>query len=102
MEIVGELAEMAKRNLANYPNVKVIIGNGAKGFEEEAPFDRIIVTCSARRVPEDLKEQLTEGGKMIIPVGEVFYSKLLLLEKKHGETIEKDLNCACSFVPLIE
>ncbi|RLF42709.1 MAG: protein-L-isoaspartate O-methyltransferase [Thermoplasmata archaeon] len=102
IERIPELARMARKRLSVYENVKVVVGNGALGFEEEAPFDRILVTCAAQKVPEALKKQLNEGGRMVIPVGSCFSARLLLLIKKQGRLLKEDLHCPCSFVPLVE
>ena len=57
-----------------YENIFCRIGDGYQGWPEQAPFDAIIVTCAPEKVPNPLKEQLAEGGRMIIPVGSVLYS----------------------------
>lgn len=69
IERLESLYEFAKENLKNYKNVKVILGDGSKGYKKEAPFDRIIITAAAPSIPEPLFEQLREKGIMIIPVG---------------------------------
>jgi len=102
VERIPELGAMARKNLRSYPNVKVFIGDGSKGLPEYAPFDRILVSCAASRVPEPLKDQLLEGGRMVIPVGHPLSADLILVEKKSGRIIETNLNFPCSFVPLVE
>ncbi len=83
-----------------YSNLKTRIGDGYKGWEEYAPFDAIMVTCSPTHIPERLIEQLAEGGKMIIPVGGTYVQELVLLQKKDGKIIEKDI-IPVRFVPMI-
>lgn len=71
VEYIPELAKMAEENLRilGYDNVKIIVGDGSKGYEPEAPYDKIYVTASAPDVPKPLIDQLKVGGKMVIPVG---------------------------------
>jgi len=87
IEIVKELGETAARTLRrlNYENVHVRVGDGYKGWPEAAPFDKIIVTCSPEKPPQPLIEQLAEGGRMVIPVGERYQQTLYLFTKKNGE-----------------
>lgn len=91
IEIVPELAESAAARLAQlgYTNVSVRAGDGYLGWPEEAPFDGIIVTCAPTSVPEPLREQLAEGGRMVIPLGpQSAVQWLTVLEKRHGRLIE--------------
>ena len=104
VELLEELAAEAKKNLAalSLDNVKIRHGNGYMGWPEEAPFDAIIVTAAPDIIPEKLIEQLNEGGKMIIPVGNVHSVQLLkLIMKKDGTIIEKEL-LPVRFVPMVE
>lgn len=102
IERFESLAERAKKVLSDlgYKNVKVIVGDGSRGLEEEAPFDRIIVTAGAPILPKTLVDQLAEGGKMVIPVGGSFSQALLLVEKEKGK-VKTTSVCGCVFVPLI-
>ena len=68
-----------------YDNVHAKVGDGFQGWPEHAPFDKIIVTCSPERVPVPLFQQLREGGRMVIPVGERYQQTLYLLTKKNGK-----------------
>ncbi len=99
IERIHELAEFAAGNLhrTGYSNVTVIEGDGSTGYENQAPYDRIMVTASAVRIPPKLIEQLKEGGKMVIPVGKEMY----LIGKKKGK-IEKAMLGYYMFVPLVE
>ena len=104
IELLEELAAKAKKTLSalNYDNVKMKHGNGYMGWPEEAPFDAIIVTAAPDIVPERLIEQLTDGGKMIIPVGKVHAAQSLkLITKKDGGIIGKDM-LPVRFVPMVE
>jgi len=103
VEIVSELGNKAKSLLKvlHYDNVFVKIGDGYKGWPEYAPFDAIIVTCAPTHVPEPLKEQLVEGGQMIIPVGETNYQQLILMIKKKGRLIQQAV-LPVRFVPMVD
>jgi protein-L-isoaspartate(D-aspartate) O-methyltransferase len=96
-EIRPELFEMARNNLRKYSNVTVILSDGSRGFAKEEPFDRIIVTASATKVPEPLVKQLKNDGIMVIPVGNEMYR----IEKK-GKQIEKTFLGHFVFVPLVD
>ncbi len=99
-EPLGRSADRLLKELG-YFNVKVKVGDGYKGWKEHAPFDAIIVTCSPTHVPEPLKEQLAEGGRMIIPVGESYDQKLVYIEKVGGKLIRKS-ELPVRFVPMID
>jgi protein-L-isoaspartate(D-aspartate) O-methyltransferase len=99
-EPLGRRADRLLKELG-YFNVKVKVGDGYKGWKEHAPFDAIIVTCAPTHVPNPLKEQLKEGGRMIIPVGESYAQKLIYLEKAGGELIQKS-ELPVRFVPMID
>ncbi len=103
MERIPSLAESARQNLkaAGYERmVEVIVGDGTKGLPEKAPFDRISIAAAAPYVPEPLRQQLAENGKMLIPVGGRYYQELTLVVRKGEKFIEKNLG-GCVFVPLI-
>ncbi len=103
IEIVEELGNKARSLLKvlQYDNVFVKIGDGYQGWPAYAPFDAIIVTCAPTHVPDPLKEQLVEGGKMIIPVGETNYQELILLVKKKGRLIQEAV-LPVRFVPMVD
>jgi protein-L-isoaspartate(D-aspartate) O-methyltransferase len=102
VEIVEPLAKNAETTLQRlgYKNVHVKIGDGYKGWPEEAPFDAIIVTCAPNKVPQPLVDQLKDGGRMVIPVGERFAQELYLLEKKNGRLKESAV-LPVRFVPMV-
>ena len=100
VERIPSLAERAKKLLEKLGyNVKVKIGDGTLGWIEHAPYDRIIVTAAGPHIPKPLIEQLKDGGKLIMPVGNYFSQDLILLEKKGKNLIKKNLG-GCQFVPL--
>jgi protein-L-isoaspartate(D-aspartate) O-methyltransferase len=103
LEIVQALAENARKNIMNAgygDRVKIISGDGSKGYAEKAPYDRVVVTAAAPRVPQPLVDQLKPGGVMLIPVGSVsLFQNLLKITKEDGEIKQKNL-CGVAFVPL--
>ena len=101
IEIIEPLALRAMTDLKRlgYDNVTVRIGDGYKGWPEFAPFDAVIVTCAPDHIPEPLIEQLRDGGRMIIPVGEPGNQSLHLLQK-HGNVVEQHSILAVRFVPM--
>ncbi|RPJ46589.1 MAG: protein-L-isoaspartate(D-aspartate) O-methyltransferase [Candidatus Latescibacterota bacterium] len=100
IEIVPELAEMARAHLSadGYDRVRVRTGDGYRGWPEEAPFQAIIVTAAPDHVPEPLIEQLDEGGRLVIPVGDV-YQELLVVTKEDG-MVRKRSVIPVRFVPM--
>jgi protein-L-isoaspartate(D-aspartate) O-methyltransferase len=83
-----------------YGNVTVTVGDGSQGLADAAPFDAIIVSAAAPRVPPALFEQLSEGGRMIVPVGPAQAQELQLVRKENGRASVTNLE-GCRFVPLI-
>src|SRR5438876_850783 len=102
VEIVEPLAKSAEATLARlgYTNIHIKAGDGYKGWPEEAPFDAIIVTCAPDKVPQPLVDQLKDGGRMVIPVGERFAQELYLLEKKNGQ-LKESVTLPVRFVPMM-
>ncbi|WP_372683120.1 protein-L-isoaspartate(D-aspartate) O-methyltransferase [Desulfosarcina sp.] len=103
IEIVPELGRQAIEvlNALDYPNIRVKIGDGYKGWPEHAPFDAIIVTCAPTRIPKPLTAQLAEGGRMVIPSGEKYDQQLLLLTKQTGK-IKQEKIVDVRFVPMVD
>ncbi len=103
IEVVPELAARAKDilKILDYRGVKVKTGDGYKGWNEYAPFDAIIVTCAPTHVPSMLSDQLREGGRMIIPVGERHVQHLVMLEKKKGKLRQRNV-LPVLFVPMVD
>jgi len=101
IEIVPQLSREASRRLKKlgYDNVHTLAGDGYKGWPEHAPFDRIIVTCSPESVPQPLVDQLREGGRMIVPLGQRYQQVFYLFEKKNGKLIPERL-IPTLFVPM--
>jgi len=101
IEIVEPLAKNAEATLQQlgYKNVHLKIGDGYKGWSDAAPFDAIIVTCAPDKVPQPLIDQLKDGGRMVIPVGNTFAQELYLLEKKNGQ-LKQSATLPVRFVPM--
>jgi protein-L-isoaspartate(D-aspartate) O-methyltransferase len=103
IEIVPVLGERARELLMKlgYANVFVNIGDGYKGWPENSPFDAVIVTCAPAEIPNPLVDQLAEGGRMVIPVGEHFTQELVLLRKEKGKIVKKAI-VPVQFVPMVD
>jgi protein-L-isoaspartate(D-aspartate) O-methyltransferase len=102
IEIVPELAKeaAARLKILGYQNIVAKHGDGYKGWPEHAPFDIIIVTAAADHIPQPLKDQLAEGGRLIMPVGNpATLQELILLTKRKGKITEQRLE-PVRFVPL--
>ena len=103
VERIEELSHKAKKRLdgLGFKNIHYKIGDGTYGWEEKAPFDRIMVTAAAVRLPKALANQLAPGGKMVIPVGEEGLQRLFLVEKdKEGYLHVEAVEWVC-FVSLV-
>ena len=104
IELVPSLGKEAAERLRTlgYANVEVRIGDGYAGWPERAPFDAIVVTAAAPRVPEALVAQLKPGGRMVIPVGESHEAQqLLLIVKRADGSVERRSVLPVRFVPLV-
>jgi len=102
VELIPALARHARRVLdeLGYGGVKIRVGDGARGWPEQAPFDGIVASCAPERIPPPLLEQLGEGGRMIIPVGSPT-GRLVRVERRDGE-FEMTPDLPVRFVPLRE
>ena len=100
IEIVEPLAKESRTLLEQlgYRNVTVRCGDGFRGWEEEAPFDCIIVTCAPTEIPQPLIDQLADGGRLVIPVGDDWQELILLT--KDGDNIERISITPVRFVPM--
>ncbi len=81
-------------------NVRVVVGDGSHGLREFAPYDAILVSAAAPSVPQSLLDQLSENGRMVIPVGPTHAQELELIRKQDGKPVAQTLE-GCRFVPLI-
>ncbi|HWF93211.1 MAG TPA: protein-L-isoaspartate(D-aspartate) O-methyltransferase [Terriglobales bacterium] len=102
IERIEELASGARATLERlgYRNVIIITGDGTLGLPQHFPYDAIVVSAAAPRIPDPLLEQLGEGGRMVIPVGSRDIQQLQLVRKVNGRLNMKTLE-NCRFVPLV-
>jgi protein-L-isoaspartate(D-aspartate) O-methyltransferase len=102
IERLPELSDRARGNVerAGYGGVHYKVGDGSRGWPEEAPFDRVIVTAGAPTMPVSLVEQLRDGGSMVIPVGGEEEQELLLVRRGQGR-VTRERICSCIFVKLL-
>jgi protein-L-isoaspartate(D-aspartate) O-methyltransferase len=103
IERIASLAERARELITQlgYKNVRIEIGDGTLGWQEGAPYDGIIVTAGAPRVPTALLNQLAVGGRLVIPVGGRFGQVLEIHTKVKPDQIDVQTDTACRFVSLI-
>lgn len=104
IERIQALYEKAVKrlNLLGYDNISCKLGDGSKGWEEHAPFDRIIVTSSAFKIPADLLDQLAADGRMLIPIGSEDVQQLLLVTKDSDGNIDQKSLGYVRFVRLLD
>ncbi len=102
IEKIPQLAESAQKRLEakGFSNISFLLGDGSLGWPEHAPYDRIIVTAAASDIPKELIDQLSPGGRMIIPVGSTDSQDLLAIDKSIEGKLEKTALEAVRFVPL--
>ncbi len=102
LERVPELADAAAERLRElgYANVEIHLGDGSEGYAARAPYDAIVVTAGAPEIPGVLVDQLADGGRLIIPVGNSFQQTLTRVTVRDGERKTEKLE-GCVFVPLI-
>ncbi|MBS3815588.1 MAG: protein-L-isoaspartate(D-aspartate) O-methyltransferase [Hadesarchaea archaeon] len=104
MERLKEISEFGRSNLEKigYESINVITGDGTQGYEKEAPWDKILVTACAPKIPSALINQLKINGKIAAPVGQNYMAQTLTLVEKIGkDEVKKEKHGGCSFVPLI-
>lgn len=98
----GALAGHARQvlDLLGVSNVEVVVGDGTEGVPASAPFDRILVTAGAPSVPDTLRLQLGDGGRLVIPVGPLGFQRVTIVERD-GDRFSTSEAEGCVFVPLI-
>jgi protein-L-isoaspartate(D-aspartate) O-methyltransferase len=102
VERIAELMEKAKKRLEalNFSNICYKVGDGSKGWQEYAPYDRIMVTAAASLLPKELVDQLAVGGRMVIPVGPPSMQELKLVTKTSKGDVHVQTVTAVRFVEL--
>jgi protein-L-isoaspartate(D-aspartate) O-methyltransferase len=102
IERIAEIATAARERLATmgYSNIVFRIGDGSLGWREMAPFDRVLVTAGAPRIPAFLEEQLSPDGVCVVPVGTSENQSLVKLTRG-PKGLSRKILCGCTFVPLI-
>jgi protein-L-isoaspartate(D-aspartate) O-methyltransferase len=103
VERYASLAKTAQKTLESlgYRNAKIVTGDGSLGLPEAAPFDAIIVSAAAPRIPPALRDQLAIGGRLLVPVGESEQQVLELVQRNADGTMSVRTLEGCRFVPLI-
>jgi len=101
VEIHAPLSERAAavHKELGYSNIHTRVGDGYEGWPDAAPFDAIIVTCAPQKIPQPLFDQLKEGGRMVIPLGDRFNQIVHLVVKRNGKRIDTELKPTL-FVPM--
>jgi protein-L-isoaspartate(D-aspartate) O-methyltransferase len=104
IERIKELSEIAYKNLEKlglHKNVKLIVGDGSIGYENDKPYDRILITAASPKIPNFIYDQLKNGGIAVMPVGSIEEQKLVVLKKGELGKITIEYNISVIFVPLI-
>jgi len=102
VERIDELLTFGRQNCQkfNFDNIEFILGDGSKGLEDIAPFDRIIVAAAAPEIPPEFKKQLKVGGRLVIPIGEGTQD-IVMVEKQSDKKYYEERRPGFVFVPLI-
>ncbi len=103
VEIIDKLAKRAEAllQMLGYKNIKIKTGDGYQGWKDYAPYDAVIVTCAVNHVPSPLIQQLKEGGRIILPLGDTVLAQNLVLGTKKAEKLEMRNITGVCFVPMI-
>lgn len=104
MEVIPELSELARCRFRalGYSNIEMQVGDGALGWPEYAPYDGIIVTAAAERIPSALIDQTREGGRLVLPLGPPYgRQELMLIEKDRRGKAQATNILGVAFVPLV-
>lgn len=103
IERVAELAAAAESNLrkTGIRNATVVVGDGSLGLPDHAPFDAVIVSAAAPEVPQPLVDQLSDGGRLVQPIGPGGAETVTCFQKIQGKLVEKEVVTGAYFVPLL-
>jgi len=103
LEIVPELSEFGKENVEKYGFIsrkiaEIILADGRQGYKQEAPYDRILASATAEKIPQAWKDQLKTGGRLVAPVK----NKIVMLQKNKNNKFETEEYSGFAFVPLVK
>ena len=103
LELHAELAEAAESNLrrAGFSNFKIVIGDGWSGYEAAAPYDAMVVSAAAPKVPDALVAQMADGGRLVIPVTRFGTDDVVVYRKRADELVKDRVLTPARFVPLV-
>jgi protein-L-isoaspartate(D-aspartate) O-methyltransferase len=104
VERVASLADCARERMRGLgiENVTIHLGDGRYGWRDEAPYEGILVSAAAPEVPAELADQLADGGRLVIPLGEESGTQLLTAVRRRGREFKAETLCSCKFVPLVQ
>lgn len=102
IERFEDLAQRARLVLEElgYQNVQAVVGDGSEGYPDAAPYDRIIVTAAAPDITRPWLDQLKDGGRLVVPLGDRWSQNLTIVTKRGDKTSQETI-CGCVFVPLV-
>ncbi len=102
IERLASLSEQAKTTLTRlgYTGIEFVVGDGSEGYSPGAPYDAIVVTAGCPKIPQPLADQLAEGGRLVLPIGDRDIQTLTVAAKKHGR-LQLSGSVPCRFVPLV-
>jgi protein-L-isoaspartate(D-aspartate) O-methyltransferase len=103
VERIAVLADAARANLTSegMTNAEVVIGDGTLGLPDAAPFDAIVVAAAFVNVPEPLRAELSDGGRLVMPIGNGGGDLVKVFEKRDDDLVEREVLCGARFVPLL-
>ncbi len=103
IERIPELASAARDRLEvlGLDHCEILVGDGARGHPDDAPFDAVLVSAAAPELPLALAEQLADGGRLVLPLGPEAETQILTVWSRHGRELEAQTLCPCRFVPLV-
>jgi protein-L-isoaspartate(D-aspartate) O-methyltransferase len=104
MDIDKKMCDIAKKNIekTGLDNILIILGDGSRGYEREAPYDKIIVSAAALKLPEPLKKQVKVGGRIVAPVGRIFEQQVIVFDKISDNKFKERSLGWFVFVKLVE
>ncbi len=102
VEIIKSLAEKSKKNTKDYKNIKIYNRNGREGFEEAAPFDRILISAASEKIPDKIFYQLKDKGILVAPVGSRYAQSLVVIQRRGDKLKLRKEIAGFIFVPFVE